>query len=148
MAKQTFKLRIKKAKKPSSLFRSMFITNQTISDHQQREISLACLLYFDKLLQKNANESDLDNILTAINVGTLLAEKGLGVSYLDDLHAAKNVLASKKENIATESFIATEQEVSVLRHAINIHLEQIACATTGEFADAIMQSSKYLHMTT
>lgn len=105
---------------------------------RQANVVIAYHTSIDAITGGRAQKNHFDTIVYALNIGTILAQNGIGTEYLDLIGPAKEAMLRCKERyLKTGRFGLDGEGLQAVRAVAGLHEAQIEVATHGELAAAI-----------
>lgn len=117
----------------------------TLKDDQLSDLGLAYWLSFDNLRAGDANEEAWSCVACALNVGLILAEKGIGAEHEQTLMTALDgTFRAKIRSAKTGNFRLDGEALRDIETALQIHDQQMAIAKRWEVTEAMKTIYKRL----
>lgn len=111
---------------------------EPLAAEQQLNVELAYHQSIDAMTGGHATQYHFDTIVYALNIGVILAERGLGSDYLDLLRPALAAMSRAKDRyLKLGKFGLDGDGLIAVRDVAGLHAEQIRLATQQELVDAI-----------
>jgi hypothetical protein len=105
---------------------------------QVTDIGVAYWLSFENLRVGTANEESWSCLACALNVGMVLAEKGIGAEYEPDIvRALDGLFRAKIRSKKSGNFRLDGEALRDIEHALQIHDQQMAISKRWEVTEAM-----------
>lgn len=109
-----------------------------LSDERQANVVIAYHTSIDAITGGYAQKNHFDTIVYALNIGSILAQNGIGTEYMDLIGPAKEAMLRCKERYLQNGRFGLDGEgLQAVRAVAGLHEAQIEIATQGELAAAI-----------
>ena len=111
---------------------------QPLAPDRQLNVELAYHQSIDAMTVGHATEYHFDTVVYALNIGVILAERGLGAEYLGLLRPALAAMGRAKERHRKHGKFGLDGDgLIAIRDVADLHAEQMRLATQGELVDAV-----------
>jgi hypothetical protein len=111
-----------------------------LASDQVTDLGLAYRLAFDAMCTGRASEENWSTVVCSLNVGQILCENGIGNEYDAWLvKALDGAFRSKLRAALGNGWGYDDRAMSHIKAALEVHDEQIQCATKEEMRDALME---------
>ncbi|WEF34886.1 hypothetical protein [Pseudoduganella chitinolytica] len=105
---------------------------------QLSDLGIAYWLSLDNLRAGDANEECWSCVSCALNIGMVLAERGIGAEYEQTfVQALDGAFRAKARSVRTRNFRLDGDALRDIETAFQVHDEQMKIATRAEVADAM-----------
>ncbi len=107
---------------------------------QLTDLGVAYWLSMENLTKGAANEESWSCVVCALNIGLVMAERGIGAEYELDLVAALDgAFRAKVRSARTGSFRLDGDAIQAINHALKIHDAQMEVASRAQVTAAMEQ---------
>ncbi|AQW28654.1 hypothetical protein ACKZDW_08000 [Ralstonia syzygii subsp. celebesensis] len=124
---------------PSAFLRTL-VGVKPLEQDQQTDLSIAYRMSFESLRTGHGKETDFHTIACSLNIALVLAERGYGAEWVEQVKAAQVGLVRRMERgQRTGRWGLDGEAMTAMSDALSLHDEQIALATQREIREAIAE---------
>lgn len=114
---------------------------------RQANVVISYHTSIDALCGGYAGALHADTIIYALNIGRLLAMRGIGRDYVDQINAAQSAMQRVKDrHAATGKYGLDGPGLSAIRAVAGLHEAQMALATQAELQAAVAEMHRRLKL--
>lgn len=111
---------------------------EPMTDDQISDLALAFRLAFANMLNGHADEQNWSTIVCSLNIGLIMAEKGIGQEYEPQFNIAlEGAFRAKIRGDRTGAWGFDGPAIQAIKEAFSIHEAQIELATKAQILDAM-----------
>jgi hypothetical protein len=124
---------------PSALMRTL-VGVKPLEQDQRTDLGIAYRMSFESLRTSHGKESDFHTIACSLNIALVLAERGYGAEWVEQVKAAQDgLMRCLGRGQKTGSWGLDGPAMTALSEALALHDEQIVLATQKEIREAIAE---------
>ena len=111
-----------------------------LADDQIADLSIAFRIAFDLMITGHADEQQWSTCTVALNIALILAERGFGPHFVDDINAAlEGAFRARVRAQRTGAWGYDGAAMTAIKRAFEIHEAQIENATRADLRAAIAE---------
>ena len=123
-----------------SAFMRTLVGVKPLEQDQRTDLGIAYRMAFQSLRTGTGQESDFHTIACTLNIALVLAERGFGVEWVEQVKAAQDgLMRCLGRGQKTGSWGLDGPAMTALTDALALHDEQIVLATQKEIREAIAE---------
>lgn len=109
-----------------------------LTKEQINSVSVASYMSFDALVKHDGNETQCIDLVAAISVAIVLAERGIGIEFLGELNLALEALwRMKRRAKATGKWRFDGVGIVEMRTGLDLYTQQLAIASNHLLREAL-----------